>query len=140
MSMMSKKCHEFDINTLLTAHHLDDMLETYLMRKSKKSSILGLSYSNSFFYNNIQVIRPLSSFLKSELIDYLNITSLLRGYCIIIQVAVMRTARSVHQKSWKNFRKFNCGRVVALLAMRWSDMDGRRVRYEKYSYGNSAVT
>ena len=71
-SMISKKCHEFGINILLTAHHLDDMLETYLMRKNKKSSILGLSYSNSFFYNNTQVIRPLSSFLKSELIDYLN--------------------------------------------------------------------
>lgn len=71
-NMMSEKCKELGINTLLTAHHLDDMLETYLMRKNKKSSILGLSYSNSFFYNNIQVIRPLSSFLKSELIDYLN--------------------------------------------------------------------
>ncbi len=71
-NMISEKCHELGINTLLTAHHLDDMLETYLMRKNKKSGILGLSYSNSFFYNNIQVIRPLLSFLKSELIDYLN--------------------------------------------------------------------
>ena len=74
-NMMSEKCHELGINTLLTAHHLDDMLETYLMRKNKKSGILGLSYSNSFFYNNIQVIRPLSSFLKSELIDYLKVQS-----------------------------------------------------------------
>ncbi len=74
-SMISEKCHELGINTLLTAHHLDDMLETYLMRKNKKSGILGLSYSNSFFYNNIQVIRPLSSFLKSELIDYLETQS-----------------------------------------------------------------
>jgi tRNA(Ile)-lysidine synthase len=69
--MMSQKCHELGINILLTAHHLDDMLETYLMRKNKKSGILGLSYSNSFFYNNIWVFRPLASFLKSELIDYL---------------------------------------------------------------------
>lgn len=70
-SMISEKCHKLGINTLLTAHHLDDLLETYLMRKNKKSGILGLSYSNSFFYKNIQVIRPLSSFLKDELIDYL---------------------------------------------------------------------
>jgi tRNA(Ile)-lysidine synthase len=70
--MMSEKCRELGINTILTAHHLDDMLETYLMRKNKKNGILGLSYSNSFFYNNIHVFRPLSLFLKSELLNYLN--------------------------------------------------------------------
>ncbi len=71
-NMMTDKCHELGINTLLTAHHLDDMLETYLMRKNKKSGLFGLSYSTSFFYNNIQIIRPFASFLKYELIDYLN--------------------------------------------------------------------
>jgi tRNA(Ile)-lysidine synthase len=71
-NMMSEKCRELGINTMLTAHHLDDRLETYLMHKNKKNGILGLSYSNSFFYNNVHVFRPLSSFLKSELLDYLN--------------------------------------------------------------------
>ena len=69
--MMTKKCHELNINILLTAHHLDDMLETYIMRKNKKSGILGLSYSMSFFYNNIWIFRPLTIFLKAELTDYL---------------------------------------------------------------------
>jgi tRNA(Ile)-lysidine synthase len=38
--MMSEKCRELGINTMLTGHHLDDMLETYLMRQNKKNGIL----------------------------------------------------------------------------------------------------
>ena len=69
--LMSAKCCELGITTLLTAHHLDDVLETYLMRKNKKSGVFGLSHSNSFFHNNIHVLRPLLNISKSELIKYL---------------------------------------------------------------------
>ena len=69
--LMSAKCHELGIQTLLTAHHLDDMLETYVMRKNKKSGGLGLSSSNSFFHNDIRILRPLFNFTKAELIEYL---------------------------------------------------------------------
>lgn len=69
--LMTKKCHELSINTLFTAHHFDDLLENYLIRKRKKSSILGLSAADKFFYNNIQVLRPLKSFYKYELVDFL---------------------------------------------------------------------
>ncbi|GAB4166328.1 MAG: tRNA lysidine(34) synthetase TilS [Rickettsiaceae bacterium] len=69
--MITAKCHEMGVATLLTAHHNDDMLETYLMRKKKKSGIFGLSYSPNFFYNNIQIIRPLIGLSKSDLINYL---------------------------------------------------------------------
>ena len=40
-NMMSEKCRELGINTMLTAHHLDDRLETYLMHKNKKNGILA---------------------------------------------------------------------------------------------------
>lgn len=69
--LISRKCHDLGINTVLTAHHLDDMIETYLMRKAKKSGFLGLSSSNSFFYNNIRILRPLSKLHKIDLIDHL---------------------------------------------------------------------
>ena len=69
--LMSAKCLELGVNTLLTAHHMDDMLETYLMRKAKKSGILGLSSSNCTFYNNIRILRPLFNFSKLDLIEYL---------------------------------------------------------------------
>lgn len=69
--LMTDKCHALGISILLTAHHKDDLLETYIMRKRKKSGILGLSYSPSFFYNDIQIYRPLLIFYKKDLIDFL---------------------------------------------------------------------
>jgi tRNA(Ile)-lysidine synthase len=69
--LMSDKCHELGIETLLTAHHLDDMLETYLMRVNKKSGTFGLSSAHSFFYNNVRVLRPLFNFSKTDLVEYL---------------------------------------------------------------------
>ncbi len=70
--LMSTQCHELGVDILLTAHHFDDLIETYLMRKRKKSGVLGLSSSSSFFYKNIMVLRPLVDFRKSQLIAYLN--------------------------------------------------------------------
>ena len=75
-TMMSSKCQELGINSLLTAHHYDDFLENYLMRKKKKSGVLGLSNSYSTFYNNIQVLRPLFNVKKTTLVDYLKISSI----------------------------------------------------------------
>lgn len=69
--LMTSKCHDLGIDILLTAHHMDDMFETYLMRKSKKSSILGLSSTDEFFHNNIRILRPLSGCSKAELVHYL---------------------------------------------------------------------
>jgi tRNA(Ile)-lysidine synthase len=75
-NMMSDKCHELSINTLLTAHHYDDFLENYLMRKNKKSGVLGLSNSKSMYFNNIQVLRPFYSIEKHSLLKYLNSNSI----------------------------------------------------------------
>jgi len=70
--VMSAKCHELGVDVLLTAHHFDDLMETYLMRKQKKSGLLGLSSSDSYFYQNIMLLRPLVVFEKKQLIAYLN--------------------------------------------------------------------
>lgn len=56
--------YEFD--TLLTAHHLNDQLETFLINTSRGtgiSGLLGISNKNSKF-------RPLLKYPKSELIKY----------------------------------------------------------------------
>lgn len=74
--MMSNKCHELGISCILTAHHYDDFLENYFMRKRKKSGALGLSNSYSTFYNNIQILRPLFNIKKTKLINYLRMHSI----------------------------------------------------------------
>lgn len=70
-NMMTTKCLELGVRLLMTAHHFDDVIENYLMRKKRGSGVLGLSYSHSHFVNNIQIIRPLLGFNKESLQDYL---------------------------------------------------------------------
>lgn len=70
--LMTRVCHKLNITTLLTAHHLDDTIETYLMRKTRNSSVFGLSSSTANFLNDIRIIRPLYNIYKSDIIDYLH--------------------------------------------------------------------
>lgn len=69
--LINEGCKRFGISLLLTAHHLDDMLETYLIKRSKKSSDLALIPNITYFQNNLWVVRPLFNVEKKELIDYL---------------------------------------------------------------------
>ena len=58
---------------LMTAHHSNDNLETYYMRKKRKSSTLGLSsIPKILIKENLQIIRPLLSFSKERLINTCN--------------------------------------------------------------------
>ena len=68
--MMTSKCYEIGIRCILTAHHYDDFLENYYMRKTK-SGLLALSNSYSTFYNNIYILRPLFDIKKIRLINHL---------------------------------------------------------------------
>ncbi|MAZ46727.1 MAG: tRNA lysidine(34) synthetase TilS, partial [Rickettsiales bacterium] len=58
---------------VMTAHHSDDNLETYYMRKKRNSSGLGLSsIPKVLIKENLQIIRPLLSFSKDRLISTCN--------------------------------------------------------------------
>ena len=58
---------------LMTAHHFNDNLETYYMRKKRNSCTLGLSsIPKILIKENLQIIRPLLSFSKERLINTCN--------------------------------------------------------------------
>tara|TARA_B100000963_G_C22615645_1_gene667189 strand:- start:235 stop:1506 length:1272 start_codon:yes stop_codon:yes gene_type:complete len=58
---------------LMTAHHSNDNLETFYMRKKRNSSTLGLSsIPKILIKDNLQIIRPLLSFSKKRLISTCN--------------------------------------------------------------------
>lgn len=69
--MISNYCNEKGIPILLTGHHLDDMLETFIMKKSKKASLLALAPNNSFFWNNLWILRPFHNIEKKQLVQFL---------------------------------------------------------------------
>lgn len=56
-----------NLEFIVTAHHLNDQLETFLINLSKASGIKGLSGIPA---NDNQVLRPLLSFSKDEIYDF----------------------------------------------------------------------
>ena len=62
-------CEKLKIFHLLTAHHFDDNLETFLMRSKRENTTLGLSsIPKMTMIGNVQVLRPLLDFKKERLI------------------------------------------------------------------------
>ncbi len=74
--LMTDKCRQLGITCLMTAHHADDLLENYLMRKKKKASLLGLSFSDNYFVNDVEIIRPLLKYHKADLLNYLKVNNI----------------------------------------------------------------
>ncbi len=63
-------CYKSRIITLMTAHHRDDCLETYLMRKKRGHATLGLnSIPTQNIQKNLQILRPFIDIGKDRLIN-----------------------------------------------------------------------
>ena len=62
-----EKCY-----ALLTAHHQDDKIETYIMKQQRPAIYDSPSLMENTMIKNMLVIRPLLNYRKSELIDYCN--------------------------------------------------------------------
>ena len=64
-------CKKENIMHLFLAHHFDDNLETFLMRKLHGSNIEGLDAMSFFsYFRNIQIIRPFINLQKKAIINY----------------------------------------------------------------------
>ena len=63
-------CKQNNIMTLMTAHHLDDSLETYYMKKKRNAdtpNLSGIPFKNT--QDQVQILRPFINFRKSRLIQ-----------------------------------------------------------------------
>lgn len=58
------------INDLFLGHHLDDLNETFFLRKVQQSNVMGLSSLFSRKYKNLNYHRPLQDFSKSNIIKF----------------------------------------------------------------------
>lgn len=71
--MLFSTTREFNCNKLALGHHLDDAIETLLMNMINHSSISSIPPALSMFNGEIKLIRPLSTCLDSELVQYAKI-------------------------------------------------------------------
>jgi tRNA(Ile)-lysidine synthase len=72
-NLMTNFCLANGIECLLVGHTLDDRIENFFIRLSRGSGIHGLSSNNIMNFNNIIIFRPLHSFEKNELINFLSL-------------------------------------------------------------------
>ena len=65
---MAKK---YETDVIITAHHLNDLLETILMRLSRGSNLLGYSgFVESYFKDGVYFLKPLLSISKDTILSY----------------------------------------------------------------------
>ncbi len=77
--LIYKECYKNKINTLLTAHHQNDLIEGFFIRLIRGSGLKGLSsFSKTINQNtkntNVNILRPLLSINKNQLIYIINNT------------------------------------------------------------------
>jgi tRNA(Ile)-lysidine synthase len=71
-NLLTQYAKENQIKYLFVAHHLDDQIETYLMREKRGESIIGNScMSAKTIKNGVFILRPLLVFFKKEIINTL---------------------------------------------------------------------
>ena len=61
-----------NIENIFLGHHLDDLNETFFMRKIQQSGTVGLSNIFSEKYKSIKIHRPLSKYSKKQIKSYAN--------------------------------------------------------------------
>ena len=72
--LLTNYCKRSKISCLLTAHHLDDEIENFLMRLIRGSGLKGLSSTRPTYKHKrsgIQITRPLLGYSKKSLVKYL---------------------------------------------------------------------
>ena len=74
MGYLKKFCSQNKIKFILTAHHSEDQIETFLIRLSRGSGVQGLSSMKtvSNLEKNIKLIRPTLDLKKKDLIYVTN--------------------------------------------------------------------
>ncbi len=72
-SMLVKAAKKFEIKNILLGHHMDDLVENFFIRFTRGSGLNGLvSLDRKSKIDNINLIRPLLSFKKEDLIYITN--------------------------------------------------------------------
>lgn len=62
--------HERKLSGIMTAHHMDDSLETYIMQKEKGLIPSWYGIKRETLFRGVRLIRPLLSFTKKQLEQY----------------------------------------------------------------------
>lgn len=66
----AKICNKNKLDGVLVAHHMDDLIETYLMQMDKKLEVNYYGLAPSIYLYYVYVCRPLLGYTKDDLVKY----------------------------------------------------------------------
>lgn len=69
-NFMVRIAKKYEVKTILTAHHLNDSLETAYMQLEKKIETLYLGIRKTIQYKDMTIYRPLLELTKNEILKY----------------------------------------------------------------------
>ena len=113
---------KYNATKIATAHHLDDLLETVLMRISRGSNLYGYGgIKPIIYYDNLAIIRPLLCVNRSEIKEYQETNS----------IPFMEDNSNSKDKYTRNRYRHN---VVPILAQENPNIYQNILRYSKQMY------
>ena len=62
--------NKYDADGIVVAHHQDDLIETYLIQKNRKSLVKQYGLNGVAIIRDMKVIRPLLNYTKEDLLEY----------------------------------------------------------------------
>ena len=62
--------NKYELDGVLVGHHLDDLLETYLIQKERHASVTYYGLKSNTVLKGVKIKRPLLKYTKQELTDY----------------------------------------------------------------------
>lgn len=62
--------HKYHFSSLLVAHHLDDLIETYYLQKERSVLLNYYGIKEISYYKDLKIIRPLLNYTKEEILKY----------------------------------------------------------------------
>ncbi len=66
----------YHFDSVLLAHHLDDLLETYLLQKMRNNLVIYYGLQEETYIKEIKIIRPLLTYEKKDLIEYCRVNKI----------------------------------------------------------------
>ena len=75
----SNLCKKNKLDGVLVAHHMDDLIETYLMQMDKKLSVNYYGLSPAIYLYYVFVNRPLLDYTKQDLVNYCENNNIVYG-------------------------------------------------------------
>ena len=114
--------NKYNATKIATAHHLDDLLETVLMRISRGSNLYGYGGIKPIInYSNVSIIRPLLCVTRSEIKEYQKTNN----------IPFMEDASNSKDKYTRNRYRHN---VVPILLEENPSIYQNTLRYSKQIY------